>query len=293
VSLVVGIDAGGSSVAGRSDDAAFALAQGANVRTLGVELGAERILRVVKRLAGEAIPDALYVGAAGAADAALASELQRRLSRALPQSRVAVGDDLEIALRASIPTGDAVALIAGTGSVAYAEIAGKAYRAGGHGPLLGDEGSGFAIGRDALRITLRALDGRVARSGLTAEVERQFGASAHEMLERTAADQRAIAGIARLVVRYAENGDPVATAIVREAATNLYDLLEAALRKAGAERRELPLALVGGLVEEKNALRAMLESRVASESSLRIVATREPVLGALAFAHRLLERQKA
>jgi N-acetylglucosamine kinase-like BadF-type ATPase len=293
VSLVIGVDAGGSSVVGRSDQDGFLLAEGANVRSLGVELSAQRILRVVNALARSSTPSAVYVGAAGAGDPMLASSLQERLARALPQSQVAVGNDLEIALRASIRQGDGVALVAGTGSTAYAEIAGKRYRAGGHGPLLGDEGSGFAIGRDALRRTLRAIDGRDPRTDFTEEIERQFGASAHDMLERTSAEQRKIAAIAPLVIRYAERDDPVALRIVREAVCDLFDLLKAVLGKARSERRELPVVLAGGLFKENNLLRNELESRIARESLLRVVAARESAVGALALARRLLEHQNA
>lgn len=290
---VIGVDAGGTRVSGCTDDAAFSLEESANVRSVGVELSAQRILHVVNALAGATHPDALYVGAAGAADPKLARALQERLGNVFPGTRIAVGDDLEIALRGSIPQGDGVALVAGTGATAYAEIARKRYRAGGHGPLLGDEGSGFAIGRDALRRTLRALDGRDSRSDFTDEMLRRFGSTAHEMLERTGSDHARIAGIAPIVMHYAERNDAVASAIIHEAANDLFELLEGVLGKARAQGRELPLVLAGGLFKERSRLRNELESRITRESKLHTVTTRESVCGALALAHSLLEHQNA
>jgi len=76
--------------------------------------------------------------------------LKRRLA---PLARsVCVLTDFEIAHLAAFDRGPGVILVASTGSVAFARgLDGKTARAGGLGPLLGDEGSGFWLGRQALR----------------------------------------------------------------------------------------------------------------------------------------------
>lgn len=67
-------------------------------------------------------------------------------------ARVAVVPDFEIAHRAAFGAGPGVLLVASTGSIAFARgTDGKARRAGGLGPLLGDEGSGFWLGKTASR----------------------------------------------------------------------------------------------------------------------------------------------
>jgi hypothetical protein len=67
-------------------------------------------------------------------------------------SRVRVLPDYEIAHLAAFGRGPGVVLVASTGSAAFARGAdGRARRAGGYGPLLGDEGSGFWLGREAAR----------------------------------------------------------------------------------------------------------------------------------------------
>lgn len=58
-------------------------------------------------------------------------------------------------------------LICGTGSIVYAELGGRRFRAGGYGYLIGDEGSGFAIGAAALRRLLNAAEGIVRRDALS------------------------------------------------------------------------------------------------------------------------------
>jgi glucosamine kinase len=91
------------------------------------------------------------VAAAGAGrsrctrDALLASLRLRTFPRRRPH--VAVEDDTRVALRAALPEGPGIVVIAGTGSVAYAEHGStRTARVGGAGYLLGDEGSAFAIG---------------------------------------------------------------------------------------------------------------------------------------------------
>lgn len=67
-------------------------------------------------------------------------------------SRVRVLPDYEIAHLAAFGDGPGAVLVASTGSAAFARGArGRSKRAGGYGPLLGDEGSGFWLGREAAR----------------------------------------------------------------------------------------------------------------------------------------------
>ena len=72
-----------------------------------------------------------------------------------------------------------VVVIAGTGSIAYGvSQRGVAARAGGWGPTLGDEGSGYWIGRRALAAVMRDADGRGPRTALTPLVLEHFSAAA-------------------------------------------------------------------------------------------------------------------
>ncbi|MBV9440526.1 MAG: hypothetical protein JOZ24_11085, partial [Candidatus Eremiobacteraeota bacterium] len=74
-------------------------------------------------------------------------------------ARVVLGHDAPIALAGAVASRPAVVVISGTGSVAYGERAdGSAIRAGGWGYLFGDEGSAFAVARDALALAMRADD---------------------------------------------------------------------------------------------------------------------------------------
>src|SRR5260221_13719645 len=144
--VTIGVDAGGSkTIAALALDGEIVRTvggPGANPTTLGIDDAADVILRTIRDAAQHHGPEAIYVGAAGAGRAAVARELQGLVAAGYPQAAVHVGDDVEIALRAAIPRGPGIVLIAGTGSVALGaeETGDRLQRVGGLGYLLGGEG---------------------------------------------------------------------------------------------------------------------------------------------------------
>lgn len=289
--VVIGVDAGGSKIAARSDTRAHLLVDGdANARRIGAGAVAEKILRIVNDVANGEPVDALFVGAAGAGDPAIAAALKAALRRRLPCAKIGVSDDAHIALRAAIPEGDGIVLVAGTGSIAYAEIGGRTYRCGGHGAMLGDEGSGFAIGAAAIRLALQASDGRVRRDTLVREIEEHFGGA--RWVERArASDVAGIASVAPIVMRLADAEKRSSMQIIQHAATDLFALVKSLVEAAGAGNAELPLVLGGSLLEQKSRLTRLLGIRLRSDlPSLRIVPQNDPAIGALAEARALLEQ---
>ncbi len=295
--IIVGVDAGGTSIecaVAFGDETILRAGDAANVRTTGIEGAAERIAATVRAgLRGEMF-DALTVGAAGAGDPPVASALEAALRRFFPSGTIAVRDDAEIALRAAVPDGDAVALIAGTGSIAYAQIGGKTHRAGGYGYLLGDEGSGFSIGRAALGAMLRWYDGRAAHAQLFDAIAAKMQvADAQTLLGRIYGEVDpvpAIASIAPLVLDRASAGERLATKIVQTAALELVDLLKSLAQRAELGGRELPLVFCGGLFGGNSLLSYLVETRLLAD--LPLLAPRKsppaPVMGALELARRSL-----
>ncbi len=135
---------------------ASARGAGANATTLGAEGAAVTIVAAVSELTKS--PDALFVAAAGAGCARVREALRGARAR-FTGTRIAVEDDARVALRAAQSAGPGIVLIAGTGSVAYAENGERRVRVGGAGYLLGDEGSGFWIGLAAARLLARVTMG--------------------------------------------------------------------------------------------------------------------------------------
>jgi N-acetylglucosamine kinase-like BadF-type ATPase len=298
MSIVVGVDAGGTAtkvIAADGDVIAGEFSGGpANVRIAGVDDAADTIARAIRSALSGAEPSAVFVGAAGAGRDDLAQTLQRALSIRLPGTAIGVSDDAHIALRASVPQDDGMVLIAGTGSIAYAEAGGQKYRTGGYGYLVGDEGSAFSLGAAALRLTLRSYDGRASRDALIEAVEAQLSTNGAQATLSEIYDSRQpvrhVAELAPLVLQLASEGDRSATKIVQSAALELFDLVRSLVKLANLQNREVPLVFSGGLLAENSLLTYLLETRVGNELPMVHVLKGGPApqFGALALARDLL-----
>jgi glucosamine kinase len=203
-------------------------------------------------------------------------------------------------------------VVSGTGAVAAAIRDRTIMRsADGHGWLLGDHGSGFWIGREAVRATLTTIDRRAALSELNLQVLRDLGvplapqrAGDQTLISATIAAAHRIppadlAGLAPLVLTAAEGGDPEAMLISNRAAEHLAASVNV-IRQPGATS---PIVLGGSMLTASNPLsRAMrislgktwpdAEIRTAGEGAAAAVwlASRQLSEG-LALAPRTLHRR--
>jgi N-acetylglucosamine kinase-like BadF-type ATPase len=292
--IAIGIDAGGTATvaAVSRNGTAVREASGpaANATTAGVAASAATIVATMRAALGIDEPDSVHAGVAGAGRPEVARELKAAIARAFPAARVVVSDDASIALRGAIASGPGVILIAGTGSVAYAEHADGSVLVGGHGHLLGDEGSAFAVGMAAVRLYSRVLDGRAAPDETSDLVARALRApdraALHTAIYDRQLDPAAIAALAPSIVAFAGKGNRTSTKIVQDAARDLGDLINAALRLAKLTGASPPIALAGGLLRENSLLTFLLETRITGDftGSEIVRGGFEPVRGALRLA---------
>src|SRR3954469_6791951 len=180
---VLGIDAGGTKTVCLLADAQGAVVSagrgpGANLHTAG-EFAVEKVLHeaMEEALGDRAItPAAICLGIAG-----VDREDEMRIVRAIMRrigykSRTLVVNDALIALVAGARDAPGIVMIAGTGSIVYGRNAnGEAARAGGWGHMIGDEGSGYWIGREAVAAVMRAADGRGPATRLSEVILTHFG----------------------------------------------------------------------------------------------------------------------
>ena len=292
----IGVDAGGTktTAAFARDGAIVRTAQGgpANPNVIGIDDAADAILRSIRDVAAREQPDAIYVGAAGAGSEAIARELESLIAAGYPRAAVRVGDDVEIALRAAIPEGPGVVLVAGTGSVALAHDGERAHRVGGLGYLLGDEGSAAWIGLQASRLLGRVYDGRANPDETSALVARHLDAPDRAALLRFMYGERLdvarIAALAPSIVAFAGKGNRASTKIVQEAAKELGDLVKAAASAAKLLERSPRVALSGGLLRENSLLTYLLETRITGDlAGAQILRGGNPVEGAVRCAESL------
>jgi len=134
--------------------------------------------------------------------------------------------------------------------------------AGGFGPLLGDDGSGYAIGIGGLRAAVRASQGRGGPTSLVEAACEHFGVSdlwgLVERLYGGGLPREQIAGFTPAVVRLADNGDAAGAGVVRQAADDLADMARAAVQQAGWYPRAFPVVLCGGVLDGSETLRRTL-----------------------------------
>jgi N-acetylglucosamine kinase-like BadF-type ATPase len=174
--------------------------------------------------------------------------------------RVHLSNDAELLLSA-LDGAAGVALIAGTGSIALGrDVRDTTARAGGWGNVMGDEGSGYDLGRLALQAAARAADGR-GEPTLLLDLILQ-----HWQLDKADAmigevypddDKGKIARLSTYVFQAARQGDAIAQAIVEQAASELA-LAALTVGKALDLPLALPLALGGGLLIHEADLRELV-----------------------------------
>lgn len=258
--VLAGVDGGGTrSTLVLADLAGRELARVAGppglVDPRAPERSAEIIATLVRIAAAQAglaaCPASLCAGLAGVGNEAERGAVERTLVAARVAERVRIVSDGEIALQGAFAGGPGVLLIAGTGSVAYGRGPdGRTERCGGWGMYLGDEGSGYAIGREALAAALRSVDGREERTGLLPLVLELLGLDGPRGVPPWAgrAAKGELAALARPVLDLAASGDPVARRLVERQAEALASHVVALAHRLGPWPGDVPVVFHGGVL---------------------------------------------
>jgi len=299
---VVGIDAGGSKTVcqvGTADGRIVRESRGAgaNLQSAG-ELEVEKVLHDVMTEALEGIaeaPAAVCVGMAGVDRPNDARLMRSMLSRLCRGSHSLVVNDALIALEAGAPNSPGIVIISGTGSIAYGRDAhGHAARAGGWGHVLGDEGSGFWLGRQALRAVLRAADQRGEPTALAERIKAHFGVAREQELVQPIYEggmkPKVVAALAPIVGEVAAAGDPVATKIVSVGADELASAAASVARRLGLVEADIPLPLAGGIFQAVPLVRTLVIERLTAllPHARPTLLTSQPASGAVRLAVALV-----
>lgn len=301
MTIVAGFDLGGSHAACLvADGEGRILGRGTGGPANMANLGREQVLAAIgEALSGavRALPGGVaavmrcVIGGAGGGSEEKGKELAVLARAAGLACPIAATHDAAIALAGALLLRPGIIVMAGTGSIAYGvDDNGHRVRAGGFGPLLGDEGSGYWIGLRGLRAALRAFDGRDEATVLTARLAESLGLSGAEGFaqypyEPARLKPASVAALAPAVFRAAREGDPIAAGILDEAAAEL-----ALLARTVAKRLEggvqLLLTYGGGLFRAGKALLDRLRVHLARyEPNLRLQAPAgSPLLGAVLMA---------
>ena len=202
--------------------------------------------------------------------------------------------DLEVAFAGGTPASDGAVLVAGTGAAAGSLTDHRLTRtADGHGWLLGDDGSGFWLGREAVRTTLQTLDAGTPPGPLVESVLRELDADRpardgqHDRVIQVVNSRPGVqlSALAPLVTAAYRAGDPEAHSIVERAAAALLATL--ALIRDPAE--STPIVLAGSLAGDASPVGAELRTLLAARFTGAVLPARNGVGGAAWLALAALD----
>jgi N-acetylglucosamine kinase-like BadF-type ATPase len=312
MSVVLGIDGGGtrtraSLVAG---ERRLAYAESGSIKRLrvGAEAAEANLRALVREVYAQAGIKAVQAASAGVASASMpgVTEWIAAVLRDFGVARSEVVGDEVIALDAAFHGGPGILQIAGTGSNTIGRAPdGSRVSAGGWSSRLGDEGSGYWIGVNSIRWALHAHD-REQPTQILKKVGEIWGTSSLDELVNLGDSSPGpdFAALAPAINELAEAVDPVAVAVLHQAAADLVEfvlLVRAKLRRqlalaseplvAEFPVAEFPVAWTGGVIEKMALVREAFFAGLKAAAPEMLVA-REPVIpleGAIWRAQRLAE----
>ncbi|WP_227008073.1 BadF/BadG/BcrA/BcrD ATPase family protein [Pseudarthrobacter sp. NBSH8] len=284
--VIIGLDIGGTKTRGVRfvDGVAVAdeSAGSSNVQNVSREQAALNLADLFSRIGGGQVVH-VYAGAGGIDTDDDAAALAALIEPHVPGAKVTVVHDSRLLLAAGgASTG--VAVIAGTGSAAWGRNAtGDEARAGGWGYLLGDEGSGYWLGREAVRHSLRRMNQGLPADQLTEALLASCGVDHPNRLialfHSPDTGRRFWAQQARLVVDAAAAGHPACQELLDQAGKDLAGLAAQALQKLGIDG---PVILGSGLGMNVIPLQDSFRSHLADAGVIDVrVLDQDPVFGVL------------
>lgn len=284
--VIIGLDIGGTKTHGVRFEGGVPVADGSagssNVQNVSRDEAAANLADLFLRIGGGQVAQ-VYAGSGGIDTDDDASALASLIQPHVPGARVTVVHDSRLLLAAGY-AGTGVAVIAGTGSAAWGRNSdGGEARAGGWGYLLGDEGSGYWLGREAVRHSLRRMNQGLPADALTTSLLQSCGVDHPNRLialfHSPKTGRRFWAQQARLVVEAAAGGHPESQALLEQTGEDLSAL---ALQVLGLLGMSGPVILGGGLGMNVAPLQHSFRRRLteAGVTDVRVL-DQEPVFGVL------------
>ena len=307
---VIGIEGGGTkttAVLCALDGIILSEAQGgpSNFHMVGIEKAANTLLELIQTCCHSVGCSVSQIGAvvAGLAGAGRTLDQQRIMDQVLESARktgialekISIESDARIALEGAFSGKQGIVVISGTGSIVFGkDERNNVFRAGGWGRFIGDEGSGYAIGREAFRAVTKVIDGYGKKTKLVKLFDEKFGLGTQDAIIHAVYEEKFdLASVMPVVLQAALMGDTVAKKILVHACVDLVEVIDTVLMQMNKGRKSIakyPLAFVGSVLMNDNFYSRKLRSALKREIPLVSLrhAESSPVVGAALMAIRSL-----
>ena len=206
----------------------------------------------------------LCAGLAGTAHPEAAQKMKRLLEGEFPGKTIRLCTDLDLTLEGT-GEGAAIVLIAGTGSAAVGRDAqGHTGRVGGHGYLLGDDGSAYHVGQLAVKSALRHYERTGTDTPLGQRILAQTGEPSWGELQSriNAGPDDILPRLFPVVLNAAESGDTAARELVEECAMALSELVKDLVERLQLHSQKFLLAKTGGMIGRSTYFDERLDSHL-------------------------------
>ena len=288
----LGIDGGGTKT-----DFALADSDGTVIKSvcLGTsnpsDIGIENALNVLRAGITEVcgtVPKSrisVFAGIAGGTTEGICGQITDFLSK-FGFANAKNGSDAMNAVSVSLGDSDGISVILGTGTVTFAQANGKLHRVGGYGYLLGDAGSGFSLGRNAILAALCFEDGSGEETLLYEAVRERCGTKSvlESLSQFYNGGKREIAQYAPLVMTAYAKGDKVAKRILFDDLEKVAQTIRGASKHLTNQREPIQVVLCGGLCTKNDVIYHVLCEIMAKENYSISICGRPLVFGALRLA---------
>jgi len=185
-------------------------------------------------------------------------------------------NDAMLTLKGSVGHNNGVLIAAGTGSIACGITKdGLEVRVGGWGYRVGDEGSGYSIGKAAVTHLLKSYDGREKPSGISTAILKEMSFTDEDQLVNWIYSPQfsiaRIAALAPIVVRLAEEGDQQGIKMIQLTCQDLGEMALTVIRKLGLVSGELSLVLSGGVLKNALVRRQLIDLLTSTCNGLQVM----------------------
>lgn len=267
-------------------------------------IGTETVSQTVFNLINECVSaakisledvESIVIGTTGGGRRSDAELLEKQIfsdakNKSVSINKFKVESDARIALEGAFSGKAGSILIAGTGSIMFGkDDKGEIHRVGGFGRFIGDEGSGYRIGRKGLNAVARFMDGRAKPTKIADLLEQVFSISTSEQLiTEVYRNNFDIASAAPIVFDAADSGDKVAQRILENEADEL--LLHINSMKEKLKVDLLKVSLIGSILTKPNYFSYLFNEKVVRRfNDVKIMeAEHSPEFGAALLAKQLI-----